>query len=243
MAQTYNDLINGSLRLIGIIGDSETPTSYQTANALFTLNEMLDQWNADGLMIYTTSFYTYNIAGTTASVTIGPGGQIDVPYRPSEIEGAWIRQNAGSSQPIDLPMSVLTPGEWGDVRSKSVSSPIPRFIYLNGDWPTATAYLWPVASAANTTLVLLFNQTLNASVLASDTENLPPAYRQAIRFNLACLLAPEYGREAPPSVQAQAYKSKNLIAQNNQNIDRLEFDSGIQGTSGGSYWIGDDQTR
>ena len=140
-------------------------------------------------------------------------------------------------------MTVLSPSEWADIRSKNSASNYPRFVYLNGDWPLATLYLWPYPQVADAQLQLLFNQTLDINVTLDTVETLPPAYRQAIRFNLACLLAPEYGREASMIVQTQAYKSKNIIAQNNQNIDRLDYDSAIQGTRGGRYYVGDDQVR
>jgi hypothetical protein len=243
MATTYRDLIAGALRLIGIIGDGEPPSSYQSSNALFTLQEMIDSWNADDLMIYTTSFHELPITLPQQTWTIGPGGDIDVPVRPSEIDTAFLRQNASTAQPVDLPMAILSPTEWADVRSKSSASNYPRFIYMNGDWPVATLYLWPFPQVADAELHLLFNQTLDPGITLDTPENLPPAYRQALRFNLACLLAPEYGLEASQAVSMQAYKSKNIIAQNNQSIDRLDYDSAIQGTQGGKYWVGDDQVR
>ncbi len=240
---TYRDLVAGALRLIGVIGDSETPTSYQAENALFALKEMLDSWNSDGLMIFTSTFHELSLSTQKSDWTIGPGAEIDVTVRPSQITGAWVKQNASTSSPIDLPMSVLTPSEWGDIRSKTVSSNIPRFVYLNNDWPTATLYLWPVPQVNDTKLVLLFESVLDADLTLDTVETLPPAYRQAIRFNLAALIAPEYGMEASPTVQLQAYKSKNTIAQNNQEIDRLDFDPIIQGTKQGLWYIGDDTTR
>ena len=233
---TYNDLVNGALRLIGIIGEGETPTSYQSDNALFTLNEMLDSWNADGLMIYTQNFYEYTFVSNTSTVTIGPGGNIDIPVRPSELTAAWIRQNASGNY-IDLPMNLITQEEYGNIRAKTSPSTIPRYIALNGDWPVATMYLWPTAIPSDTKLRILCNYPLTTGVALSDTENLPPAYRQAIRFNLACLLAAEYGREAPPTVQQQAYKSKSIIAQNNQSIDHLDFDPLIQGGDQNLWYI------
>lgn len=239
---TYSDLIAGALRLVGIIGDGETPSTDQTNNALFSLNEMLDAWNSDGLMIFTTAFYEYALT-TSQTYTVGPGANFNISVRPSEIRGAWIRQNASSANPIDLPMSILSSQEWGDIRSKTVQSNIPRFVYMDGNWPTATVYVWPKPDGSDTKLILSFDVPLTEPVLTSDTENLPPSYRQAIRFNLACLIAAEYGREASPTTQNYAYMSKNLIAQNNQQIDRLDFDSEIQGVKGGRYWIVDDMTR
>lgn len=244
MTTTYRDLVTGALRLIGVIGDGEIPTSYQADNAMLSLTEMLDSWNSDGLMIYTQSFHELSLTSQTQTWTIGPGGDIDVTVRPSEIRSASLRQNASSAQPVDLPMAILDASEWLDIRSKNITSAVPRYLYLDGNWPLATLYLWPVPQVNDTKLIVLFNESLATTLTLDDEENLPPAYRQAIRFNLAMLLANEYGREAPPTVQSQAYKSKNIISQNNQQIDRLDYDSALTGWRGnGIYWIGDDQTR
>ena len=214
---TYRDLIAGSLRLIGVIGESETPTPYQAETAISALQEMIDAWNADDMMIYTTSFHELPLTLPKQTWTIGPGADIDVPVRPAELSTVFLRMNASTASPVDMPMAILS--------------------------PIATIYLWPVPNVADTTLNLLFNQTLNSGVGLDDIDNLPPAYRQALRFNLACLLAPEFGREATQTVVATAYKSKNVIGQNNQNIDRLDFDSAIQGSRQGKYLIIDDQSR
>jgi len=186
---TYNDLVNGALRLVGIIGDGETASGYQATNALFTLKEMLDSWNADDLMIYTTSIAEYVITTNNQTFTIGPLGDIDVDVRPSELGSAVIVQNRSTSQPVTLPMSVLSVDDWQTIRSKNSSSNIPRFVYMNGDWPLATVYMWPKPLVSDTSIQLTFSSALDANITLATTENLPPSYRQAIRYNLAVLLA------------------------------------------------------
>lgn len=243
MARTYRDIITGALRLIGVIGDSEQPSSYQAENALYALQEMLGAWNSDGMMIYTQESHSLNITLPKQVWTIGPGADINVPIRPSEISSAILRQNASTAMPVDLPMSVLSADEWSTIRSKSSGSNYPRFVYMSGDWPVANLYLWPFPQVADAQLILTFDQTLNSEVTLDTIETLPPAYRQAIRFNLAVLLGPEYGTEASMVVQQQAYKSKNIIGQNNQEIDRLAYDTNLSGVNSGIYWIGSDEIR
>lgn len=237
---TYADLIAGALRLVGIIGDGETPSTDQSNNALFTLNEMLDSWNADGLMIYNTQFYECFVT-SSITYTVGPSADLNIPIRPSRIRGAWITQNASTS-PIDIPMMIISSNDYGNIRSKTSTSTIPAYIYMDGTWPTATVYLWPAPEGGDTKLKVSFDVPLTSTVATGDTENLPPAYRQAIRFNLACLIAAEYGREASPTTKDFAYRSKYIIAQNNQQIDLLQFDS-ILMEKGGIYWIDSDSTR
>lgn len=231
---TYRDLITSALRLINVVSEAETPTAYQAETALAALEELIDQFNASQIMIYTQDIVLHTLTNS-ATFTIGAGGDVDVPSRPFKLDAAFLRMNTAST-PIDIPMSVLSASEWMGVRSKSVQSTYPRYIYINGDWPLATAHLWPVPTGVgDTSIGLLLNHTLTTGLTLDDEETLPPAYRQALRFGLAELLAPEYGREAPPTVIAKADSSKRLLMQTNTDIDRLSYD--ISGVTGGRYWI------
>jgi hypothetical protein len=48
---TVRDLIKGSLRLLGATATGETPSSEEQADALATLNALLDSWSLERLMI------------------------------------------------------------------------------------------------------------------------------------------------------------------------------------------------
>ena len=48
------DIINGALRLIGMLAEGETPSAETSADALFAMNQMIDSWNLEKLMIYNT---------------------------------------------------------------------------------------------------------------------------------------------------------------------------------------------
>ncbi len=228
---TYRDLITGSLRLIGVIGDGEAPSAFQAQNALDTLNEILDLWNSCGLLVYSTNFYALPLTGA-ATYTLGPGGAINVPVRPATINGAWVRYGTGASQ-ADIQLTVVDASEWGSIRSKNMTSNLPQAVYNNGDWPVSTLSLYPVPTTG--TLVLLLTSPLSASVGLDDTESLPPAYRMALRAEIAVYAAPEYGLEASPTVQLMAERGKNAITMSNFDVDRLDFDPILLGSP--RYWI------
>ena len=86
---------------------------------------------------------------------------------------------------------------------------------------------------------------LTEGVALTDTVNLPPAYRAGLTALLAITIAPEYAREAPPTVMNMAMKYNNLIANANFKMSRLDFDTQAQGTRNltGSYIIASDSGR
>lgn len=63
---TVADLIRRSLLLIGQVAESETPTAAQLADGFVALNEMLDEWSADGFDVST-------FTATTDEVDLAPG--------------------------------------------------------------------------------------------------------------------------------------------------------------------------
>jgi hypothetical protein len=71
--------------------------------------------------------------------------------------------------------------------------------------------LWP-APPAGSTLDVFSLKPLTAFNSLSDTINLPPGYEQALRFNLAGVLAPEYGSALPPEYVAAATEAKAAVA-------------------------------
>jgi hypothetical protein len=54
MSTTAGDQINAALRLIGQLAEGETPSAATSQDALAALNQMLDSWNTDRLLVYTT---------------------------------------------------------------------------------------------------------------------------------------------------------------------------------------------
>lgn len=232
---TARDTITGALRLINVIGDAEEPTGTQLQTGLFSLQEMIDHWNADDQKIFTTSFFTCPVIGGKQFYTVGPGADIDVSVRPASIHSAAVTYTNNSSLPVDLPLTILNPNEWLAIRSKQSPSVIPRFIFLDGNFPIANLYVWPLPNSSST-----LNLTLNMPLGLLEVDSaisLPPSYRMALRFNLAVALAPEYGQEASPTVQAKAIDSMRILQSNNLNINRLQTDVSL---AGGRYHIGSD---
>jgi hypothetical protein len=46
---TAGDLINGALRLLGVLAEAETPSAAMSEDALIAMNEMIESWNTERL--------------------------------------------------------------------------------------------------------------------------------------------------------------------------------------------------
>lgn len=225
---TYRDLITGSLRLLGVKAQGQVATGAEAVDGLAVLNELIDSFNATGTLLYTTKTRVWTLTTTTLPFTIGPTGLIVETIRPTRLYGAWWRDLSNTPN-TDRRLQVLADTDYNDIVAKTTTSDFPDAIYLDAQWPNANIYVWPAPASTTKALVLQYPTPLNSGVSLDDTESLPPAYRQMLRFNLAVMLAPEYGIEPSPTIVSAAISSRQLVEQANWRAYEMSFDIGSRG--------------
>ena len=82
---TAGDLINGSLRLLGVLAEGETPSAETAQDALAAMNQMIQSWNTERLAVFSTQDQVVTWPPSTRSRTFGPTGDI-VANRPIAID-------------------------------------------------------------------------------------------------------------------------------------------------------------
>lgn len=212
MALSYNffptgdTIINASLRRIRAI-DPEggiTASTTQLSNVRETLNFLLSHWQALGLPIWCRKVSGPNtLTASTASYTVGSGGDIDI-NRPLAIVQAWLRDSTDATNPIDVPIQIISQQEYYLLSAKSATGR-PTQLYFDatydglsnqGTTATDSIYLWPVpdSTAASTyTLYFIYQRPLLDFNTSSDVLDMPQEWYEAVRLNLAYKIAPEYG--------------------------------------------------
>lgn len=204
---TARDLIKGSMRLIGAIASGETPSAAELADGLSALNDMLKSWSTQRLLVPVRTREEFAVS--VSPITMGPGATLDAG-RPLKIDAAAIM--VGTSE---VPLRVLTPEEWQTTSLKSLASSLPNSIYTDGTYPNETLNLWPKPSG-NVTLVLYSWKALETYASANSTSAFPDGYDEAIKYNLAIRLAPEYGRAIPGEIASVAVESLANIKRMNK---------------------------
>lgn len=228
---TARDLITASLRILGSVAPGENVAASEAAEGLASLNRMIDSWSTEQLLIYARNRETpYVLTPGTATVTIGPTGNINVA-RPMWIESVTLLDAVANTE---FPLQLLTQEEFASICLKSLQTQYPAFVYDDGGFPLRTLTLYPVPSAANK-LILYTMRPLSRVATIQDTIDLPPGYEDALVHNLALRLAPEYGRMTSPELQTNAMETKAGIKRANHRTQLLRVDEAIQ--SRGHYNI------
>ena len=79
MAQPI-DIISGALKDIGALAAGEVPTADATQDAFYMLNDMVDQWSNESMMVSYKTEIIFPITPGQIQYTIGPGGTIGANF-------------------------------------------------------------------------------------------------------------------------------------------------------------------
>lgn len=203
---TASAIIKRAMRLIGTLAAGETPSAAEQADALESLNAMLDAWRNESLAVYALRDETLTLTGA-ASYTIGPTGALNTT-RPVKIEAAY--QRVGTT---DYPLRFASAIAWGKLAAKSTTkTSVADWLYYEPSYPLGNLWLYPTPT---TGVLHLTTWTPLASFAASDDVALPPGYQEALTYHLAIRLAPEYGRTVTPEVAALSRSTKEGIQRAN----------------------------
>lgn len=230
---TVRDLVKSSLRLIGAIATGESATADEQADAIDTLNDMLDSWSAEGLAVFATTKETFVLTTADGDYTWGPTGEID-SARPIELVAA---NYTGAGETFELPLQILSAEEWAMVADKT-SQGQPAKIHLAGTYPLQTVYLHPVPNEAGT-LSLYSKKPLSTFASSNEDVELPPGYAKALRYGLAIELAPEYGKQPDPALIIQFTEAKEIIQKQNVSPSILAMDLAVIGRGSVNIFTGE----
>lgn len=234
---TARTLITSALQRLGAIATGEVPSADEAQDGLTALNDLLETWSLENLLVLSDTITTHVLTASTQSYTIGSGGDIAITW-PVQVEQAQLRVTS-STPNLDLPLRVLNPEEYGGIRLKTEESTYPQAVYLHTTYPLATLYLWPVPTEANT--LMLWTKGLVGTFATLDTNvTLARGYARALRYNLAVELASEHGRSITSELAALALSSKGILKRSNTKPVYATIDI-PGGRSVGAYnWLSDE---
>lgn len=237
---TANDLIERSLKTIGVLASGETASGADASDAFTILNNMVDTWATQRLTIFTTARTAFNLTSSVQDYTIGTGGTFNI-VRPLWIVAASIipDRNASADQKVELPISAaMNIRQWQDVAIKGTTSTFPTEFFYDKNWTAglATISVWPIPRNSDCQLVLYTPTALSQFADRTTNYTFPPGYEEAMRYQLALRLAPEFGRQLPPEVVLLADETLGNVKRTNVNDEELSTDVALMAHGGRYDW-------
>lgn len=187
---TVLELIKSSLRGIGAIASSETPSSDAVSDAVELLNMLLEEWHNEGLVAQSER-QSFAVSEDTYEYTIGDGLTWD-GNAPLKIISAYIALDGN-----DYSLKIIGEDEYMNIPVKDESG-VPSRIYYERSGSTGTVFLHSSPEDDYTiTMLSLKAFTAYSAGSVGTTINLPSGYLSALKYALCVEIAPEY--ETTPS--------------------------------------------
>lgn len=216
MASTYNytqnrdEIITGALRLVGAIGQGETPNATQILEAADTLNLLVKSWEANlGLPVWSIRPFEFTpVPGQGAYNTTT---DLLLNYRPLEITELVSRNQTNN----DVPLNRISRSGWFYLNNKQSQGYPNQFFYdLQTDY--GILHLWPVPVDATQKIVMYLRLPFADFDTATDVPDFPQEWIRALKYGLACDLCDEYG----VPIKRSAYLNNKLqtIIDETENI-------------------------
>jgi len=239
------DLISSAARLVGIVASGETLSGAESADALLILQQMIDTWQADGLKIFSENINIFPFVLGQQTYTLGTGGNFSM-VRPAKIQRMGCQILSNPTQPSEIPITLLDFDGWANVRVKNISGSYPLFCYPDygfvGNPPVMTLNFWIIPGLACNCVIYSWNPLTTFPDLATTDIIFPPAYAEALRYNVAIRLATEFpGTPLRPELVAVAASTLEALKDINLPAPVLRCDPGLSGqTSWPAYdWRSD----
>lgn len=216
---TAGELINGSLRLIGVLAEGETPSAETSQDALAAMNQMIDSWNTERLSVFSTQDQVFTWPAGERTRTLGPSGDF-AGNRPVLLDDATYFRDGSTN--VSYGIKFINQQQYDGIAVKTVTSTYPQVIFVNNTFPDVTMSVYPVPIRALEWHFVSVEELTKPAML--DTVlSFPPGYLRAFRYGLACELAPEFGVEPSPQVQRIAMVSKRNLKRINNPDDIMSM--------------------
>lgn len=189
--RTARNVIDDALRTIGVFAPGETPPAADTQTGLDYLQNLLAEWSDGGLVVPITVTEAVTLVVAQASYTIGESGSPGLnTVRPEHIIHAYVRRGG-----VDYLVDIIGAREYNSLPDKDTAG-LPEYLFPLYAAPNMTIYLYPVPDAADSLYITsrkTFTEPTTLTEAILNTTGLPRNYYNALKFNLALELAPEYG--------------------------------------------------
>ena len=223
---TAGDIINGSLRLLGVLAEGEVPSAETSQDALNAMNQMIESWNTERLAVFSTQDQVFTWPASTISRTLGPSGNF-IGNRPILLDDATYYIDASTG--VSYGIKMINQQQYDGIAVKTVTSTYPQVIFTNMSYPNIEMFVYPVPTRALQWHFISVTELTQPATLATVL-SFPPGYLRAFRYNLATEMAPEFGVEPSPQVSRVAMTSKRNIKRINNPDDVMSMPYSIVAT-------------
>lgn len=194
-----DQVITGALRKLVVIPSGGTPSANQIADAKDALNALVKAFQVDGMPLWKINSQSFTVTDGTSSYTVGPSQTINCP-KPLRIIQATRTPSGGTN----IPMNIFTQYDFNILPQSTSIEGEPINLYYQPLRTTGTIKLWPTPDNSTTSITFYYHSPYEDMDAATDDFDFPSEWIMALIYNLAWVMAPEYG--IPPNDRSALQK-------------------------------------
>ncbi len=179
---TRDTLIAAAMRKCGALSKGESPDSEDLTNGTEALNGIVTRFATLGMPLWKRIELAVTLVAGTANYTIS-----NVLKTPQVV----LKDTSGGSQYELINKSRY---DYNRLPVNTTGTPV-HFTFIPG-LENGTVTVWPTpdaGAASNKTLLVTYQKEFDGFVSAGDTPDFPAYWTDAIKYELAVMLAPEFG--------------------------------------------------
>ncbi len=211
VARTVQQVVEGALRVLGVLASGEVSSADDTAIGLEVLQDLLAEWSDGGLVVPSVIQEAIPLVVGLVTYTVGENGAPSlVTVRPEQIIGAFVRDASN----YDYDVTIIQEKAYRGLADKASVAGRPDQLWYNATAPNGTIKVWPAPSAIESLWISSMKPFTEPTALADDLLNvvqIPRNYHNALKWNLAVQLAPEYGKEPSEALVGLAKRGYDMI--------------------------------
>jgi hypothetical protein len=192
-----DQVINGALRVLGVIGAGDTPTSTDYNNCSEALNLYIKQLQTKGLPLWKLQEVLVPMVIGQRIYEIGPNAVDVISDKPLRVVMAFIRNDSTQN---DTTLMVISRQEYMQQGYKP-SQGIPNQVYYDPQVNSGLLYVYDTPSTTGYTIHLQCQLPISDTLTPTNTPEFPSEWFNLLKFGLADQLALEYG--VPAQVRAE----------------------------------------
>jgi len=188
---TRDALCTAAIEKLGVIARGQTPDSEDLTKAALNLKFLIAKFRTKGLFLWKRVEYDFNITDAVASYDIGVGKTLNTPY-PLKMLSAYSMDTARNTV---IPIDILAENEY-NILPATASTGQPLKITYQPKLQYGTIRLWPTpntAAASAYRVRVVYQAPFDFPETGTDTLDFPEEWYLPLVYELAVLLAPEWG--------------------------------------------------
>lgn len=201
---TRDQIITRALRKIGVIGEGVAASATQISEGAEVLGPLVQEMQTLGMPLWKRRDYPLTLVSGQNTYTLGVGQTTNIPF-PLKISEAVLQQGTSSSQ---IEVEIKPSFDFNLLPSYATGTVVSMKYQPFINYGVVT--VWPTPNTSDQVLTLTFQQPFDIFNASGDTADFPQEWQNALIYQLALLLADEYGLPIPDKQWIEKQATKHL---------------------------------